>query len=154
MNLVLQLIIAIVLMLPLSADCQEDKICVERKILERVANQLDSFEVSKKLQDEWLGLITNYLEIRETLRCVVVVIDLRHPLKTLDRELVDWLRIKGIPFLPVYTKRDKLSRNQQQKQAALLDAALGLASTERVLFSAKSGEGKEELITALAGFLC
>ena len=110
--------------------------------------------VSKKLQDEWLGLITNYLEIRETLRCVVVVIDLRHPLKTLDRELVDWLRIKGIPFLPVYTKRDKLSRNQQQKQAALLDAALGLASTERVLFSAKSGEGKEELITALAGFLC
>jgi GTP-binding protein len=110
--------------------------------------------VSKKLQDEWLGLITNYLEIRETLRCVVVVIDLRHPLKTLDRELVDWLRLKGIPFLPVYTKRDKLSRNQQQKQAALLDAALGLAPTDRVLFSAKSGEGKEDLITALAGFLC
>lgn len=111
-------------------------------------------KVSKKLQDDWLDLITNYLEIRETLRCVVVVIDLRHPLKNLDLELVNWLRVKGIPFLPVYTKRDKLSRNQQQQQAALLDAALGLAPAERALFSAKSGEGKEDLITALASFLC
>jgi len=110
--------------------------------------------VSKKLQDEWLELITNYLETRETLRCVVVVIDLRHELKGQDRELVDWLRLKGIPFLPVYTKRDKLTRGQQNQQAFLLDAALGVAPGERVLFSAKSGEGKEDLITALAGFLC
>jgi len=39
-------------MLPLFADCQSDKVCVERYILERVANRLDSFDVSKKLQNE------------------------------------------------------------------------------------------------------
>ena len=41
-------------MLPLSADCQSDEICVERHILERVANKLDSFEVAKKLQEQCL----------------------------------------------------------------------------------------------------
>ena len=35
--------------LPLSADCQ-NKVCVERHILEKVANQLDSFEIAKKIQ--------------------------------------------------------------------------------------------------------
>ena len=49
---ILLLIIAIALTLPLSADCQSDKVCVERHILERVANRLDSFDVAKKLQQE------------------------------------------------------------------------------------------------------
>lgn len=106
--------------------------------------------VSKKLQDDWQELITMYLETRAALRCVVVVIDIRHALKSQDRELIEWLRLKDVPFLPVYTKADKLSKNQQQKQARLLDAALGLAVTERVVFSAKTGEGKEELMKALA----
>tara|TARA_R110002096_G_scaffold517_5_gene3032 strand:- start:1239 stop:1634 length:396 start_codon:yes stop_codon:yes gene_type:complete len=41
-------------MLPLSADCQSEKVCVDRYILERVANKLDSFDVSKKLQEQCL----------------------------------------------------------------------------------------------------
>jgi hypothetical protein len=51
---ILLLIIAIALTLPLSADCQSDKVCVERHILERVANRLDSFDVAKKLQEQCL----------------------------------------------------------------------------------------------------
>ncbi len=109
--------------------------------------------VSKKLQDEWQGLIGDYLLSRATLRCVVVLIDIRHALKVQDRELVEWLRGNGRPFLIVYTKRDKLSANQQARQAGILDAALGLARDERVLFSAKTGAGKEELLSALATFL-
>lgn len=109
--------------------------------------------VAKKLQDDWQGLISEYLANSPFLRCVVVLIDLRHALKEQDRELVAWLRSRGRPFLIVYTKRDKLSNNEQAKQAASLDAALGLNRGERVLFSAKTGEGKDELIAALAGFL-
>jgi len=48
---ILLLIIATVVILPLSADCQ-NKVCVERHILEKVANQLDSFEVAKQIQDK------------------------------------------------------------------------------------------------------
>lgn len=47
-------IIVILATSALSADCQSDKICVDRYILERVANKLDSFEISKKLEDQCL----------------------------------------------------------------------------------------------------
>jgi len=110
-------------------------------------------KVSKKLQDDWQELVTEYLSTSPTLRCVVVLIDIRHLLKAQDRELVEWLRMRGRPFLIVYTKRDKLSNNEQAKQAASLDAALGLNKQERVLFSAKTGEGKDQLLAALATFL-
>ena len=110
-------------------------------------------KVSRKLQDDWQELVTDYLSTSPTLRCVVVLIDIRHALKSQDRELIEWLRSRGRPFIIVYTKRDKLSNNEQAKQAASLDAALGLNKQDRVLFSAKTGDGKAELMAAIATFL-
>lgn len=110
-------------------------------------------KVSRKLQDDWQELVTDYLSTSPTLRCVVVLIDIRHALKAQDRELIEWLRSRGRPFIIVYTKRDKLSNNEQAKQAASLDAALGLSKQDRVLFSAKTGDGKAELMAAIATFL-
>ncbi|MCL2458696.1 MAG: ribosome biogenesis GTP-binding protein YihA/YsxC [Desulfobulbus sp.] len=106
--------------------------------------------VSQQVRQEWRGLISNYIETRTTLACVVVIIDLRHELKTLDRELIDWLRYLGKPMLPVYTKADKLSRNQQEKNAAALDAGLTLSAGERILFSARTGQGVDVLRQRLA----
>ena len=110
-------------------------------------------KVPRKIQNDWQGLISSYLLKRETLRCVVVIIDLRHGVKPQDLELVTWLRNSGVPFLPVYTKLDKVKKNQQGKNAALLDAGLGVRAAERVLFSARTGAGKENLISALDQFL-
>jgi GTP-binding protein len=110
-------------------------------------------KVSQQTRKSWQGLITQYVENRSTLVCMVVIIDLRHELKSLDRDLVDWLRYLQKPFLPVYTKADKLSRNDQHKNAALLDAGLTLRPTDRIVFSSKTGQGLDQLrtkITALA----
>jgi GTP-binding protein len=109
--------------------------------------------VSKNMQVQWQSLITAYLESRSTLRCVVVIIDLRHQVKILDLELVTWLRNTNIPFLLVYTKQDKLSGNERQKQSALLDAGFQVNLAERQLFSAKTGEGKENLIVMLDRYI-
>ncbi|MDF1613560.1 ribosome biogenesis GTP-binding protein YihA/YsxC [Desulfurivibrio dismutans] len=109
--------------------------------------------VDKRLQAKWQELITAYLETRDNLRCVVLIIDLRHPLKELDRMLAGWLQAQGTPWLPVYTKKDKLSRHHQQRQARLLDAALGISPKDRLLFSALSGEGRQELLERLESFL-
>ncbi len=110
-------------------------------------------KVPKGMQDAWQRLITDYLESRVSLRCVVVIVDIRHGVKVQDLELVTWLRAVGRPLLLVYTKCDKLSRNQQQRQAAALDAGFGLTPAERVLFSSKTGEGRENLIVALDRFV-
>ena len=109
--------------------------------------------VPKNIQHQWQQLITGYLESRSNLRCVVVIVDLRHSVKILDLELVTWLRSMEIPFLLVYTKQDKLSRNERFKKAALLDAGLKVGEADRVLFSAKTGDGKEKLLVKLDRFV-
>ncbi len=106
----------------------------------------------QKTRDAWQDLISGYILSRTALVCVVVIIDLRHELKQLDREMIDWLAVNGKPFLIVYTKADKLSNNEQAKQAAALDAALNIRPAERLLFSSQTGQGCEELRKRLAGF--
>jgi GTP-binding protein len=106
--------------------------------------------VSRSVQASWEKLISSYLESREPLVCVVVIIDLRHALKAHDRELLDWLSYKNIVSLPVYTKADKLSKTKQLKHAAALDAALNIQPQERLIFSSKSGLGCDDLRNRLA----
>ena len=109
-------------------------------------------KVGKGMQDSWQKLITSYLETRTTLRCVVVIMDLRHGAKVQDEQLISWLKQNDIPFLPVYTKADKLSGNARNKNAAVLDAGHTIHSSQRIMFSSKNGMGKDELERALASF--
>lgn len=108
--------------------------------------------VSQEMQARWQGLITGYLETRKTLRGVVVIIDVRHAAKSQDLEVISWLRERGIPFVAVYTKIDKLSGNELSKQAVIIDSGLGVSAPERVLFSSKTGAGREKLLECLDSF--
>lgn len=109
-------------------------------------------KVSRGMQDKWQTLITEYLETRTSLCCVVVIMDIRHEAKTQDTQLIAWLKQHDINYLPVYTKIDKLSNNQLHKNSRALDAGHTINSSQRILFSAKKGTGKEELERALASF--
>ncbi|PID72824.1 MAG: GTP-binding protein [Desulfobulbus propionicus] len=109
-------------------------------------------KVSKQVRNKWLTLINSYLESREQLAVVVVIIDLRHELKSLDRNLVDWLRFHGIPYQFVYTKADKLGKNKQMQHAAALDAGLSIPPDQRIIFSSKTGQGLQSLRSKLEQF--
>lgn len=109
-------------------------------------------KVSRSMQDNWQKLISKYLESRNALCCVVVICDIRHTPKEQDTQLISWLQLNNIPFLPVYTKLDKLSGNQRMKHARALDAGHNIDPEDRVLFSAKTGQGRDELIEALMRF--
>ncbi len=109
--------------------------------------------VPKGMKNRWQTLITSYLERRSVLACVVVIIDIRHEARQLDSQLLDWLRQRGIPFVAVYTKTDKVSGSVLEKNARRLDVGHRLAASQRVLFSAVTGRGKSELKVALATFL-
>lgn len=110
-------------------------------------------KVPRKVKNDWHGMISSYLEKRESLHCVVVIVDLRHGVKEQDLELVNWLKMIELPLLLVYTKADKLSHNQRQKQTSILDTGFGVARDERVVFSSKTGEGMVDLLTALDRYL-
>lgn len=106
-------------------------------------------KVPKAMQNSWQSLITSYLETRASLKCVVVIIDIRHEPKPQDTQLIFWLREKDIFCLPVYTKIDKISGSLREKNSRLLDIGHGINHRDRVLFSAKTGQGRPELIDAL-----
>jgi GTP-binding protein len=107
-------------------------------------------KVDKGMQMGWQSLITTYLETRSTLACVVVILDIRHPPKIQDSQLLNWLRQAEISVVTVYTKIDKLSGNEKNRNAGILDAGHALRPENRVLFSAKTGQGREELERAIA----
>ena len=110
-------------------------------------------QVSKQQRRFWGELVAGYEEERPNLAAVGVIIDLRHELKQQDLELVDWLRHIGRPYLLVYTKADKLSRNQQEKNAALLDAALKAGRQERIIFSSQTGQGRDQVLARIQSFI-
>ncbi len=110
-------------------------------------------QVSKQQRRFWGDLVAGYVEERPNLAAVVVIIDLRHELKQQDLELVDWLRHIGRPYLLVYTKADKLSRNPQEKNAALLDAALKAGRQERIIFSSQTGQGRDQVLARIQSFM-
>ena len=110
-------------------------------------------KVPKVMQNAWQALISSYLEKRETLRCVVVIIDIRHEPKAQDTQLIEWLKQNSIPCLPVYTKIDKVSGSIREKNAKILDAGHRFNARESILFSAKTGYGRDLLLDALKEYL-
>ena len=104
-------------------------------------------KVSGDLKTHWQGLIQGYLDQRRALRGLVVVMDIRHPLKDTDVQLIEWAGQRGLSQHLVLTKADKLSRGQWMqalsKVRQKINPAVGLQA-----FSATSGLGFDELLSA------
>jgi GTP-binding protein len=103
-------------------------------------------KVPEKIRKNWGPMIETYLSQRQTLRLVILILDIRRDPSEEDRQLIGWLQFYHLPFLIVLTKIDKVSRNQRGDRQRRIDAALNLApETPLILFSAKTGEGKDPL---------
>lgn len=97
--------------------------------------------VPQALRAKWSELVGAYVRSRENLVGVVVLVDARHPLMPLDRQLIAWLG-DARQKLVLLTKADKLSRTEQQK--ALQDVRAELPRDEVMLFSSVSKQGVDE----------
>ena len=96
---------------------------------------------------EKLGrMVQGYVEKREPLRAVLQLIDMRHGPTDLDRMMISWLKEVNTPFLLVFTKADKLSRNKQKILFNRLESEETLAGISFVPFSAVSGQGRDDII--------
>ncbi len=111
-------------------------------------------KVSKSLKYSWGKLIESYLANSEQLRCVVMLIDIRHPLQSMDRDLLLWLNENHIPVCLVGTKADKLSKNQLNKNLAQLSKNDDFQNLKNIIpFSAVTGQGKAQLWEELSALL-
>ena len=104
--------------------------------------------VSKLLREQWGALVGAYLQNREGLAAVVVVMDARHPLTPLDLQLLGWLQRSRV--LALLSKADKLSRAEQA--ATLSKVRLQLEGEVR-LFSSTTRQGVDECRELLGEWL-
>ena len=106
-------------------------------------------KVSKTQRRKWEGMIREYLLNRQNLVCTFLLVDSRHePLKN-DLENMEWFATKGLPFVIVFTKTDKLSTTALQSSLATYQKKLRESwdpLPDMFLTSAEKKQGREELL--------
>ena len=103
-------------------------------------------KVPETIRKHWGPMVETYLRERQTLRLVVLILDVRRDPSVEDLQLIRWLQFYRLRFHIVLTKIDKMSRNQLAQRQRMIGELLRLPAAEPLLaFSAKTGAGKEPL---------
>jgi GTP-binding protein len=97
----------------------------------------------------WGPMIETYLKGRETLKAVVLIMDVRRIPGIEEQNFIDWLKLYQRKPVLVLTKADKLSKSAQKKQRQAIGTALDVNEAELILFSAKTRLGKPEVWSAI-----
>jgi GTP-binding protein len=105
--------------------------------------------VPASVKKKWGPMIETYLSGRNTLKGVVVILDIRRTPREEEHNLVAWLEHYAIASILVLTKTDKLSKTKLAKQRAAVARSLALDSNDLILFSAKSRKGREDVWKAI-----
>jgi GTP-binding protein len=105
--------------------------------------------VPEAVKRTWGPMIETYLQGRETLKAVVLILDVRRIPGIEEQNFIDWLELYQRTPILVLTKADKLSKSQQRKQRQAIGSALGQDESALILFSAKSRLGKPEVWSAI-----
>ncbi|MGI6215244.1 MAG: ribosome biogenesis GTP-binding protein YihA/YsxC [Christensenellales bacterium] len=106
-------------------------------------------KVSKAEKDRWSRMMDDYFKTSENLAACVLLVDLRHKPTQQDIQMLDFLRLLGIPFIIVATKADKLSRAQQNKKKLDICHAMALQPWQLIVWSSQTGQGRENLLAAM-----
>jgi GTP-binding protein len=113
-------------------------------------------KVPQELQAHWQAFLDGYFGSRDALRGLVVVMDVRHPLKEYDRQMLGYAMRRGLPAHAILTKADKLGRGAAGNtlQAVRMELQRSFADSVSVqLFSGESKQGVDELRAVVAGWL-
>lgn len=95
------------------------------------------------LRKQWGPMIETYLAKRESLKTVVLILDIRRIPSDGDLQMLSWLENYNIPPILVLTKCDKLSKTERAKQTALIAASIGRDKNMLLPFSALSRDGRD-----------
>ena len=103
---------------------------------------------SKSRQQAYGAAVDEYLNRRDNLVGLVLVMDARHPMKPFDRDMIDWCPNRSMPLIVLLNKADKLKRAERARVLRSVEAGLP-PSARTLLFSAATGLGAAEAIGAV-----
>ncbi len=112
-------------------------------------------KVPLAVKREWTKQLENYLQKRESLRGLILLMDVRHPMQPFDQQMLNWALEASMPVHILLTKADKLKRGPASSALLKVRSELKphgqLASVQ--LFSAMKHSGHEALIKVLNAWL-
>lgn len=110
-------------------------------------------KVNKQLKEKFGLIMESYLESRENLKMVFMLIDFRHKPTEDDILMCNYLKHYNIPVTVVCTKVDKVSKNSIPKQVSIITKTLEVNKEDLVLFSSVTKLGKQEINNKLEEIL-
>jgi len=114
-------------------------------------------KVSESVKQHWHRLLDAYLSQRRCLQALVILMDIRHPLKDIDVTLLNWCKEAELPALVVLTKSDKLKSGAVKATRLTVTKAVkemfGDADIRIITFSSLKRQGLDELRRALDEWL-
>ena len=112
-------------------------------------------QVPEAILRHWQHLLAQYLRERAALRGLMLLMDIRHPLMPLDRQLLDGCAVRGLPVQILLTKADKLSRGAALTVLQQVEKTLrtDFSQTSALLFSAVTRLGVAEVHNRLDEWL-
>lgn len=108
------------------------------------------------MKDNWGKAIETYLMNSKNLKLVVLIIDARRKPTDLDRGLAEWMDHNEIAYIIAVTKIDKLTKTELHNQKRILFETYCKEESDKeffIFFSAETGVGKKELLTALEPYI-
>ena len=108
-------------------------------------------KVALGVKMEWQKHLAHYLETRQCLKGLVLLMDVRHPLKDLDQMMIDWALNRALPIHILLTKADKLSRSDVKNTVLKVRKHYQLAEhlVSVQAFSSSKKEGVDALMEQL-----
>jgi GTP-binding protein len=112
-------------------------------------------QVPLAMKKKWQKALGEYLEKRQCLKGLVVLMDIRHPLKDLDMDLIQWAADSDLPVLALLTKCDKLSQGKRSSEVLVVKKALESlnANIKVQAFSSLKYTGKEQADAVICEWL-
>ena len=111
-------------------------------------------KVSEQEKAKWGKMIEKYLNTSKMLRCVFLLIDIRHDPSANDRQMYEWILAQGFEPVIIATKLDKISKGQIPKQIKAIKQGLQTVEGTQVFpYSALSKQGREEIYEYIDTYL-
>jgi len=102
-------------------------------------------KVPLPLKRKWEAVLSEYLQTRESLKGLFLIMDIRHPLTTLDQHMIEWAIAGQLPVHILLTKSDKLSRGAAANTLSQVKKTIGHPELITLqTFSSLNGEGVKE----------
>ena len=111
-------------------------------------------KASKSIRAELTKMIGSYLAQREVLSVLVLILDARREeVSELDKRVMEYLYESGVPIVALLNKIDLVQKNKRLQRITKIAQAFGLPKENFLIYSAKKGEGRYELVKHLDGML-